>query len=65
VLCSKFQFVYFRENKEMNNFITLLDTTLHMNKEEDDKSEEDDDDKKEPVVPDGDIHRSASLPSKF
>jgi hypothetical protein len=43
VLCSKFQFVYFRENKEMNNFITLLDTTLHMNKEEDDKSEEDDD----------------------
>jgi hypothetical protein len=36
-----------------------------MNKEEVDKSEEDDDDKKEPVVPHGDIHRSASLPSKF
>ena len=32
---------FFRENKEMNNFISLLDTTLKMNKE-DDKSEEDD-----------------------
>ncbi|XP_052071169.1 serine/threonine-protein kinase Nek4-like isoform X3 [Mytilus californianus] len=50
-----------RENKEMNNFITLLDTTLHMNRE-DDKSD-DEEDKKEPVPPAHDIHRSASLPS--
>lgn len=46
----------------MNNFITLLDTTLHMNRE-DDKSD-DEEDKKEPVPPAHDIHRSASLPSK-
>ncbi|XP_063400263.1 serine/threonine-protein kinase Nek4-like isoform X2 [Mytilus trossulus] len=51
-----------RENKEMNNFITLLDTTLHMNREEDDKSD-DEEDKKEPEPPAHDIHRSASLPS--
>lgn len=61
-----------RENKEMNNFISLLDTTLKMNKEDDDKSEEDDEVKEvkshrrvsQPTKPsDADIHRSASLPS--
>lgn len=57
----------------MNNFISLLDTTLKMNKEDDDKSEEDDEVKEvkshrrvsQPIKPsDADIHRSASLPSK-
>lgn len=61
-----------RENKEMNNFISLLDTTLKMNKEDDEKSEEDDEVKEvkshrrvsQPTKPsDADIHRSASLPS--
>lgn len=61
-----------RENKEMNNFISLLDTTLKMNKEDDDKSEEDEEVKEvkshrrvsQPTKPsDADIHRSASLPS--
>ncbi|XP_048740337.2 serine/threonine-protein kinase Nek4-like isoform X2 [Ostrea edulis] len=59
-----------RENKEMNNFISLLDTTLKMNKA-DDKSEEEDvsEDKgqrrvSEPSkLSDAEIHRSASLPS--
>lgn len=61
-----------RENKEMNNFISLLDTTLKMNKEDDEKSEEDDEVKEvkshrrvsQPTkLSDADIHRSASLPS--
>lgn len=61
-----------RENKEMNNFISLLDTTLKMNKEDDDKSEEDEEVREvkshrrvsQPTKPsDADIHRSASLPS--
>lgn len=61
-----------RENKEMNNFISLLDTTLKMNKEDDDKSEEDEEVKEvkshrrvsQPTkLSDADIHRSASLPS--
>lgn len=61
-----------RENKEMNNFISLLDTTLKMNKEDDDKSEEEEEVKEvkshrrvsQPTKPsDADIHRSASLPS--
>ena len=63
----------------MNNFITLLDTTLHLNKE-DDKSEDETDGKKKddhniaileeeeeeeiPETPAVDIHRSSSLPSK-
>ncbi|XP_060084768.1 serine/threonine-protein kinase Nek4-like [Ylistrum balloti] len=63
-----------RENKEMNNFISLLDTTLKLNKE-DDKSDEESVDSKVVVVeeeeeektlspiPSPDIHRSASLPS--
>nr|XP_022297775.1 serine/threonine-protein kinase Nek4-like isoform X2 [Crassostrea virginica] len=61
-----------RENKEMNNFISLLDTTLKMNKE-DDKSEEDDEVREskshrrlmEPASrpAESEIHRSASLPS--
>ncbi|XP_078339464.1 uncharacterized protein LOC111107096 isoform X4 [Crassostrea virginica] len=61
-----------RENKEMNNFISLLDTTLKMNKE-DDKSEEDDEVREskshrrlmEPASrpSESEIHRSASLPS--
>ena len=63
---------FFRENKEMNNFISLLDTTLKMNKE-DDKSEEDDEVREskshrrlmEPASrpAESEIHRSASLPS--
>lgn len=57
----------------MNNFISLLDTTLKMNKEDDDKSEEDEEVREvkshrrvsQPTKPsDADIHRSASLPSK-
>lgn len=57
----------------MNNFISLLDTTLKMNKE-DDKSEEDDEVREskshrrlmEPASrpAESEIHRSASLPSK-
>ena len=56
----------------MNNFISLLDTTLKMNKE-DDKSEEDDEVREskshrrlmEPASrpAESEIHRSASLPS--
>ncbi|XP_033744999.1 LOW QUALITY PROTEIN: serine/threonine-protein kinase Nek4-like [Pecten maximus] len=61
-----------RENKEMNNFISLLDTTLKLNKE-DDKSDEDsatsktveeeEEEKTLSPIPSPDIHRSASLPS--
>lgn len=61
-----------RENKEMNNFISLLGTAWKMNKEDDDKSEEEEEVKEvksqrrvsQPTKPsDTDIHRSASLPS--
>lgn len=55
----------------MNNFISLLDTTLHLNKE-DDKSDEDvtdskveeEEEKVASPVSSPDIHRSASLPSE-
>ncbi|KAJ8302334.1 hypothetical protein KUTeg_021321 [Tegillarca granosa] len=56
-----------RENKEMNNFITLLDTTLHMNRE-DDKSDDEAPNVKDNKVDDrpseSEIKRCASLPSK-
>ena len=45
-------FVFFiRKDKEMKNFISLLDTTLRMNKDED-KSESDDDDDDDIITPD-------------
>jgi uncharacterized membrane-anchored protein len=56
----------------MNNFISLLDTTLKMNKDDDKSEEEEDGEVKgqrrvsEPSkLSDADIHRSASLPSKY
>lgn len=61
-----------RENKEMNNFISLLDTTLKLNKEDDKSDDEDsstsktleeDGEKTLSPIPSPDIHRSASLPS--
>ncbi|XP_069142325.1 serine/threonine-protein kinase Nek4-like isoform X3 [Argopecten irradians] len=60
------------ENKEMNNFISLLDTTLKLNKEDDKSDDEDsstsktleeDGEKTLSPIPSPDIHRSASLPS--
>ncbi|KAK3579311.1 hypothetical protein CHS0354_029593 [Potamilus streckersoni] len=52
----------YREKKEMNNFITLLDTTLNLNKEEDKSDEEQEikraDMEQAPIIP-----RSASMPS--
>lgn len=55
-----------RENKEMNNFITLLDTTLHMNRD-DDKSDDEAPNVKDNKVDDrpseSEIKRCASLPS--
>ncbi|KAL3853358.1 hypothetical protein ACJMK2_016906 [Sinanodonta woodiana] len=50
----------YREKKEMNNFITLLDTTLNLNKEED-KSDEEQEMKKVETTPM--ISRSTSMPS--
>ncbi|XP_021349769.1 serine/threonine-protein kinase Nek4-like isoform X2 [Mizuhopecten yessoensis] len=60
-----------RENKEMNNFISLLDTTLNLNKEDDKSDEEspesrmveEEEEKAPSPVASPDIHRSASLPS--
>jgi len=57
----------------MNNFISLLDTTLHLNKEDEKSEEEEDNESKviveveEPPSPNknGAIHKSASLPSKL
>ncbi|XP_005089290.1 serine/threonine-protein kinase Nek4 [Aplysia californica] len=44
-----------RENKEMNNFISLLDTTLHMNNvrgnSDDEKEEEEEEEEEEELVP--------------
>ena len=60
--------VDYRENKEMNNFISLLDNTLQLNKD-DDKSEEEEltevKVKGQQVDETPRIPKSSSMPSKY
>ena len=42
-------FIFSRKDKEMNNFISLLDTTLHLNKA-DEKSDDEMEEELQPVV---------------
>ena len=61
----KLDFMFYRENKEMNNFISLLDNTLQLNKEDDKSDEEPVPEVKVTADETPRIPKSSSMPSKL